>query len=81
MPGRRLPAEVLYDAIHRATGSVTHLPGMPASAARHEALDSNVEVRGRFEPLWPAAAHQSACSVSAAGMLFRAQPRERIGRG
>ena len=30
---RRLPAEVLYDAIHQATGSLSRLPGLPAGAA------------------------------------------------
>ena len=30
---RRLPAEVLYDAIHRVTGSVSRIPGVPAGDA------------------------------------------------
>ncbi len=31
---RRLPAEVLYDAIHRASGSLTRLPGLPPGRGR-----------------------------------------------
>ncbi len=37
---QRLQAEVLYDAVHRVTGSQSHLPGLPAGAgggaARHQ---------------------------------------------
>ena len=38
---RRLPAEVLYDAIERATGSVSRLPGLPAGARAAQLLDSS----------------------------------------
>ena len=30
---RRLPAEVLYDSIHKATGSLSQLPGLPPGCA------------------------------------------------
>ena len=39
---RRLPAEVLYDAIHRATGSTSKLPGLPPGARAAQLLDSDV---------------------------------------
>ena len=52
---RRLPAEVLYDAIHRATGSASRLPGLPPGARAAQLLDSNVRRR-------PAAS--STCSAS-----------------
>src|SRR5262249_44524741 len=45
---RRLPAEVLYDAIQRATGSVSRLPGLPAGARAAQLLDSAQDVPGGF---------------------------------
>jgi hypothetical protein len=39
---RRLPAEVLYDAIHLATGSVERLPGVPAGFRAAELPDAGV---------------------------------------
>src|SRR5205823_3434097 len=58
---RRLPAEVLYDAIHRATGSVTRLPGLPAGARAAQLLDSNVQVPGGFLDLFGRPPRESAC--------------------
>lgn len=39
---RRLPAEVLYDAIHLATGAVNRLPGLPAGMRAAELPDAGV---------------------------------------
>ncbi|HZL87062.1 MAG TPA: DUF1549 and DUF1553 domain-containing protein [Pirellulaceae bacterium] len=39
---RRLPAEVLYDAIHIATGSVNRLPGVPAGFRAAELPDAGI---------------------------------------
>jgi len=39
MPRRR-PAEVMFDAIHMATGSVNHLPGLPAGMRAAELPDA-----------------------------------------
>ena len=39
---RRLPAEVLYDAIHIATGSVNRLPGVPVGFRAAELPDAGV---------------------------------------
>jgi hypothetical protein len=58
---RRLPAEVLFDAIYRATGSVSHLPGLPPGARAAQLLDSNVEVPGSFFTLFGKPARESAC--------------------
>jgi hypothetical protein len=58
---RRMPAEVLYDAIHRATGSVTHLPGLPPGARAAQLLDSNVQVPGSFLELFGRPPRESAC--------------------
>jgi hypothetical protein len=58
---RRLPAEVLYDAIQRATGSVSHLPGLPPGARAVQLLDSAVDVPGGFLDLFGKPARESAC--------------------
>ncbi len=67
---RRLPAEVLYDAIHRATGSVTRLPGMPAGARAAQLLDSNVEVPGSFLNLFGRPPRESACECERTGTVM-----------
>jgi hypothetical protein len=58
---RRLPAEVLYDAIHRATGSVSRLPGLPAGARAAQLLDSAVDAPGGFLDLFGKPPRESAC--------------------
>ncbi len=58
---RRLPAEVLYDAIYRATGSLTRLPGLPAGARAAQMLDSREDVPGGFFVLFGKPARESAC--------------------
>jgi hypothetical protein len=58
---RRLPAEVLYDAIHRATGSPSRLPGLPPGARAAQMLDSRDDVPGGFFVLFGKPARESAC--------------------
>jgi hypothetical protein len=58
---RRLPAEVLYDAIHVATGSVSRLPGLPAGSRAAQLLDSSVDVPGGFLGLFGKPSRDSAC--------------------
>jgi hypothetical protein len=58
---RRLPAEVLYDTLHRVTGSVSHLGGMPAGFRAAQQLDSNVEVPSGFLDLFGRPPRESAC--------------------
>jgi hypothetical protein len=58
---RRLPAEVLYDAIHKVTGTPTKLPGLPAGSRAAQLLDSNVELPGGFLELFGKPARESAC--------------------
>jgi hypothetical protein len=41
---RRLPAEVLFDAIHRATGSRTHIAGVPEGFRAAELPDSGFNI-------------------------------------
>ncbi len=66
---RRLPAEALYDAVHRATGSLSHLPGLPPGAApskcsmrpRTPPADSSISLANR-----PARALANASGTPAA---------------
>ncbi len=58
---RRLPAEVLFDAIHRATGSAAKLPGLPAGSRAAQLLDSNVELPGAFLKVFGKPPRESAC--------------------
>ena len=41
---RRLPAEVLYDAIHRAAGSQTKIPGVPVGFRAAELPDVGIKI-------------------------------------
>lgn len=68
---RRLPAEVLYDAIYKTTGSTTHLPGLPAGARAAQLLDSNVELPGSFLELLGKPVRESACECERSnGMML-----------
>jgi hypothetical protein len=58
---RRLPAEVLYDAIHRASGSLSRLPGLPPGARAAQMLDSRDDVPGGFFVQFGKPARESAC--------------------
>jgi hypothetical protein len=67
---RRLPAEVLYDTIQSATGSVSHLPGLPAGARAAQLLDSAVDVPGGFLDLFGKPARESACECERSGTMM-----------
>ncbi|MBI1916416.1 MAG: DUF1553 domain-containing protein [Planctomycetes bacterium] len=67
---RRLPAEVLYDAIHRATGSVARLPGLPPGARAAQLLDSNVELPGEFLKAFGKPPRESACECERSGGMM-----------
>ncbi|MFM7152242.1 MAG: DUF1553 domain-containing protein, partial [Gemmataceae bacterium] len=58
---RRLPAEVLYDAIHRATGSRSRLPGLPSGARAALLLDSTQDAPGGFLDTFGKPPRESAC--------------------
>jgi hypothetical protein len=58
---RRLPAEALYDAIHRATGSQIHLPGVPANFLATQLPDSDVQLDDGFLNLFGKPPRESAC--------------------
>ncbi len=66
---RRLPAEVMFDAIHLATGSVKHLPGLPAGMRAAELPDA-----GASDPFlddFGKPARESACECErSTGMVL-----------
>jgi hypothetical protein len=67
---RRLPAEVLYDALHRATGTVSHLSGMPVGLRAVQQLDSKVEVPSGFLDLFGRPARESACECERSSSMM-----------
>ncbi len=67
---RRLPAEVLYDAIHRVTGSLSRLPGLPPGARAAELLDSSVPIPGGFLDLFGKPPRESACECERSGGMM-----------
>ena len=58
---RRLPAEVLFDSIHKATGSLSRLPGLPVGARAAQLVDSNVNLPGGFLELFNKPVRESSC--------------------
>ncbi|MGB6044693.1 MAG: DUF1549 domain-containing protein, partial [Pirellulales bacterium] len=58
---RRLPAEVLYDALHQVTGSISDLPGVPPGTRAAALPDSNIKLPGGFLDTMGRPARQSAC--------------------
>src|SRR5207248_9025630 len=67
---RRLPAEVLYDAIQRATGSASHLPGLPAGARAAQLLDSAQDVPGGFLDLFGKPPRESVCECERSSTMM-----------
>jgi hypothetical protein len=65
---RRLPAEVLYDAIHRVAGSEPRLPGGVKRAA--QLLDSAQDVPGGFLDLFGKPPRESACECERSSSLM-----------
>jgi WD40 repeat protein/mono/diheme cytochrome c family protein len=58
---RRLPAEVLFDAIHRVTGSVSRIPGVPPGTRAAALPDSGVELPSGFLTTLGRPPRESAC--------------------
>ncbi len=58
---RRLSAEALYDALCRATGSASHLPGTLPGTRAAELIDSSVGLPDGFLDLFGKPARESAC--------------------
>ncbi len=58
---RRLPAEVLLDAVYRVTGSTSKFPGVPAGTRAAALPDSGVELPSGFLTTFGRPARESAC--------------------
>jgi hypothetical protein len=67
---RRLPAEALYDTIHRATGTVSRLEGMPAGLRAVQQIDSKVEVPSGFLDLFGRPPRESSCECERSGSMM-----------
>ncbi|MCS7167703.1 MAG: DUF1553 domain-containing protein [Gemmatales bacterium] len=67
---RRLPAEVLFDAIHKAVGATPHLPGLPAGARAAQLLDSNVPLPGGFLEIFGKPPRESPCECERSSDLL-----------
>jgi hypothetical protein len=58
---RRLSAEVLFDAIHRTSGSQSKIPGLPPGTRAVMTVDSSVKVAGSFLELLGRPPRESSC--------------------
>ena len=58
---RRLPAETLFDAIHKASGSITHLPGQRPGIRAVELPGPEVKLGDNFLDLFGRPPRESAC--------------------
>ena len=58
---RRLPAEVLFDALHTVTGSTSAIPGVPAGTRAAALPDAGVDLPGGFLATFGRPARESAC--------------------
>src|SRR5262249_7038498 len=66
---RRLPAEVLYDALARVTGSTSHFPGVPAGTRATALPDSGVELPSGFLTTFGRPVRESACECERTSSL------------
>jgi hypothetical protein len=67
---RRLPAEVLFDSIHRATGATSKLPGLPPGSRAVQLIDTNVDLPGGFLELFGKPVRESACECERSNTLM-----------
>ncbi|MDM4018368.1 DUF1549 domain-containing protein [Roseiconus lacunae] len=58
---RRLPAEVIYDAVHALTGSTTEIPGMPKGTRAAAITDAGVKLADGFLQNLGRPVRESAC--------------------
>ncbi|MGE0608449.1 MAG: DUF1549 and DUF1553 domain-containing protein [Pirellulales bacterium] len=70
---RRLPAETLYDAVHRVTGSVERLPGLPVGFRASQLPDSSTQLPDGFLDLFGRPPRESACECERAGGVILGQ--------
>lgn len=68
---RRLPAEVLYDSIQRATGAVSNLPGVPAGYRATQLPDVGLSLPSGFFEVFGRPPRESACECErTSGMML-----------
>jgi hypothetical protein len=67
---RRLPAEVLYDAIYRVSGTPSKLPGLPPGARASQLLDPSVPIPGGFLEQFGKPARESACECERSSSIL-----------
>jgi hypothetical protein len=67
---RRLPAEVLFDSIHRATGAESKMPGLPAGTRAALLVDSNIDLPGGFLELFGKPVRESACECERSNTMM-----------
>src|SRR5207244_5840351 len=58
---KRLPAEVLYDAVYRVTGAISRIPGVPAGTRAAALPDVGVELPSGFLATFGRPPRESAC--------------------
>ena len=66
---RRLPAEVIYDAIHRVTGSTSRIPGVPDGTLAEALPDAGVKMPDGFLANLGRPARESVCECERASGL------------
>ncbi|MCO8121576.1 DUF1549 domain-containing protein [Stieleria sp. TO1_6] len=66
---RRLPAEVIYDAVHALTGSISNIPGMPAGTRATAVTDSGVKLNDGFLQNLGRPVRESACECERSSEL------------
>jgi hypothetical protein len=67
---RRLPAEALYDAIYRVTGSTSRLPGLPPGSRAAQVLDGSVDLPSGFLELFGKPVRESACECERSSSMM-----------
>ena len=58
---RRLPAEVLFDAIHHVTGATANIPGVPAGTRAAQLPDVGIKLPSGFLDQFGRPARESSC--------------------
>ncbi|MDP6930214.1 MAG: DUF1553 domain-containing protein [Planctomycetota bacterium] len=58
---RRLPAEILFDAVHQATGAKPRIPGVNPAMGATDLVDSSVKADDGFLDLFGRPARESSC--------------------
>jgi len=67
---RRLPAEALFDAIYRVTGSTSKIPGLQPGSRAAQVLDGSVDLPSGFLELFGKPLRESACECERSSGLM-----------